>query len=312
MAVLGPVSATLARSGGISAYMPLTQACWLFVPSGTPVSGNPEYFFRITTDPTNQHRSFQPHVVTSSNGTQFGTGVVIETFNVGSYDQTSDIPSQVNMGVWHHWCATYVDNGTPGTFVGNPGSSGCNQYMDAVLMDNAASASMTLQFVQNDPLGQISLSSGGFSNVVTIAFPAVWKAALTVAEITQLAKGLDPRRIRPASLVSFSLLSGRASEINSCPDLCFANPYVASGGTFSFVANPPLRFALGSGGSGVAVAPPPPSSGGVPVPPESVILGTPGYPAPESGPKLVLPSFYTNPPEPPEFPTLIFGGPWQR
>lgn len=61
----------------------------------------------------------------------------------------------------------------------------------------------------------------------TIAFPAVWNVALTTTEIDSLATGINPRKIRPQSLVSYSRLPGVSPE-----------PDMMSSATWSLVATP--------------------------------------------------------------------------
>lgn len=65
---------------------------------------------------------------------------------------------------------------------------------------------------------------------------AVWSAALTAAEAKRLARGLDPRFVRPQSLVAYWPLYGRHDPEN---DLVGSNTLTVTGTTVS-LANPKI------------------------------------------------------------------------
>lgn len=136
-----------------------------------------------------------------------------------------------SLNTWHHACAVFnsttdrrafIDGGSKGT----EGTSRAPTSLDTVRVGAAARSAATKFF------------SG------SIAHAAIWNATLTDAEVAALGKGVNPLRIRPASLVFYAPLMGgspepdytagqRALTLTGSPSLGTSQPRVAP-----FMASP--------------------------------------------------------------------------
>ena len=84
--------------------------------------------------------------------------------------------------------------------------------------------------------GQIVLSTGEYAGVVNLAYPAVWKAVLSQAQITQLATlGTDPRTVSPSTMSVFTPLDQASGTFN---DKVNGLPWVVTGGPYTAVPGP--------------------------------------------------------------------------
>jgi Concanavalin A-like lectin/glucanases superfamily len=221
MSLLTGTDTYLAMTGKVSHQVPLTHSCWLKLPT-CPINTEITFQYLWISQGGTSMGNFAPHVL--SNGTTgFTINTGIQDSSGWSYNITSDGSVVASFGQWHHVCFTYDNNGTPNTFgVQAVGVSGSKMYVDTILEPNGSSViptPPTLLLPPNNPQGVAMLNSGTGSNILEIAFPAIWLSILTQAEIAALAKGISPRKIQPQHLVSFSLLSGNDSDLANNPDM---------------------------------------------------------------------------------------------
>lgn len=170
-------------SSAVVTAVPFTFACWATNTAGgtfaimsiTDVTADDQYFHVYWTD-TNSLE------IDARNGGTIGTA-------------TAGLDKD---GVFRHVAGVFA-SATSRTAYGN-GTAGTPD-----------TTNVTPAGVNHTAIGGLIRASPTQYYKGNIALPAVWDVALTAAEIASLAKGADPRTIRPASLVAFWPVHGRFS-----------------------------------------------------------------------------------------------------
>jgi hypothetical protein len=230
MAISGPAGASCQQGppSNVSAYFPCTMAIWVYCPSST--TGGTDYFFSLTTQPSGKC-DFSHHAVSQGGGSSWQIGCNIENNLVGTYDYAG--PGNFLPG-WTHYCMTFQDNGTGGTF-----NSGAMQYINGTANPPSFASSTITGFVVSNANSNIWVATGSVSGQLQVAYPAVWSSILTPSQISQLAAKADPRSISPGTLKSFAFLNtASGSFLDSVNGL----PWVITGGPYTVVPDP---FTLG-------------------------------------------------------------------
>jgi hypothetical protein len=130
--------------------------------------------------------------------------------NTGSNVATTT--ATIGTGAWHHWAAVFAS------------STSRTIYLDGGNSVNVQNP-QNISGLNNTLIGSI-YEGAYFDMAGTIAWPGIWNIDLTAAEVSALASGFSPKRIRPASLVSYCWLLGTSPE----PDL--------KGGTYALTGSP--------------------------------------------------------------------------
>lgn len=165
--------------------MPLTIACW---------------FNATALD--NAHRMVSLTDGSTNNRFQVGISVgnaVLALIASGGSSANATSSATITAGTWFH-CAAVFASATSRTVYLNGGNSGTNAT-------NLTPSGLNVTVLGND--GTTTCNG-------TIAWPAIWNAALSNGEIAALATGLDPRLLqsqRPA-LKFFALLPGASPEVD--------------------------------------------------------------------------------------------------
>lgn len=122
----------------------------------------------------------------------------------GVIDSTSG-PGTPGTGIYFHFAGTFGSttnrtgylNGTAGSTVTNSANpTGIDQFL-------------------------VSWSIGGIPWKGRLAAIAMWRVVLTAAEITSLAKGFSPRRVRPQSLYVYLPLIRDVQELTRAPTITY-------------------------------------------------------------------------------------------
>lgn len=181
-------------SGAIASTYPFTMACWFY---STSNSAN-QYLMQLRDSTDGDFCALQLR------GDQAGDPIFAQSFD-GATDEAKT-SSGYSTSTWQHAAAVfsatnsravYLNGGSKGTNVGSTTSSGFNQMYIA---DNNVS---------------------GTRNIIgAIANAAMWNVVLTDAEILQLAKGVSPIYVRPASIQAYWMLVGNLS-----PEIDIINNY---------------------------------------------------------------------------------------
>lgn len=126
----------------------------------------------------------------------------------GNGVEANALSASFTTGQWRLHCVVFETNAARNTFLdGTAGSA------------NTSSVSPTATLVNNFRIGcRTRTTDDGFFDG-DIAEVAIWSAALTQAEITSLAKGFCPRRVRPQSLVLYSPLLRNLQDVRQARSL---------------------------------------------------------------------------------------------
>jgi hypothetical protein len=175
-------------SGAVVTGTPLTMACWVRMAVATGI--NTLMNLAVTSNNTN-------HFKLMAEGGTVGDPIGFRC-RAGGTEVRADSTTGYAVGTWHHACGVavsatdrrvFIDGGSKGTETTSTTPSGLNVTRVGV----GGGSSLT------------NYCNG------TIAEAAVWNAALSDEEIAILAKGLSPRRMRPASIVAYWPLWGTHS-----------------------------------------------------------------------------------------------------
>lgn len=166
----------LEYGGAVVTEVPLTMACW-FRSDSTTLS---QALMALGRSDANDDT-----FLLAANGAAGGDPVQAQTSGVGGASAVTTTGFSAN--TWHHACgvfaavdsrAAYIDGGSKGTNAGSQTPSGLDRTRIGLYYSGA------------------TLYMSG-----RIALPAIWNVALSDEEVAALARGLDPRYIRPESLV---------------------------------------------------------------------------------------------------------------
>ena len=126
---------------------------------------------------------------------------------------------------WHHFLATV-----------NSAQTASVIYLDGVSDGTGGGGTLTTWTLNRAAIGAYTIA-GANGNFMPgkIAWISAWTAQLVQAEITSLAKGVSPLRIRPSALVSFSPVGLGSPD----PDLMQRTRFTVTGTTIA--ANPPVQ-----------------------------------------------------------------------
>ena len=125
----------------------------------------------------------------------------------GAYQENGSVlDTTTNIGTdWIALAMVYVPSTLIATYIGgSPGTSSSSNVPSAIF-SGTANLEIAAAFA-----GNWSTFFGGL-----IGSTAIWSAALTVAEISSLAKGFSPRRIRPQSLVFYAPLVRNLQDLRN-------------------------------------------------------------------------------------------------
>jgi len=164
---------------------PLTMACFFYSTSATANQS------LIT---LNQGGSNSNYFGLGINGSVGGDPVYGYVNGSGAGNVNFNTTTGYTANTWHHACAVFTS------------SSSRDSYIDAGSVGSSTTA-RTVVSIDRLRLGVYhGLGSPSSPLIGRMAEAAVWNAALTVAEIASLSKGMQPNQIRPQSLVFYAPL----------------------------------------------------------------------------------------------------------
>lgn len=105
-----------------------------------------------------------------------------------------------SVNTWHHACGVFTSDTARTAYI-----------------DGGSSATVSTPSISDPTADAFNIGawqdSAGYKQYMSgmIAHAAIWNAALTAAEVASLAKGMDPRQIRPESLIAYWPLVGKAA-----------------------------------------------------------------------------------------------------
>lgn len=176
--------------------VPLTLACW-----GLPADATAQTLLTVTA--TSGRNNF----ILALGGISTTGKVSAATISTGG---STEVLSAIAFmpGVWSHFCGVFSAVNFRAVFL-----NGRSKATDTT--------SVTPSGVTAINVGSGYYTSGSRQKFMSglVAWPAVWNAALTDAEVAQLAQGTDPRVVRPQNLVAFWPLdrAGEAFEFDASP-----------------------------------------------------------------------------------------------
>jgi len=129
-------------------------------------------------------------------------------------------------GAWNHFAAVYTSRSSRTAYV-----NGTNPGSDATASTPALTP--TGIFVGGDLAGNNCINT-------QIAFPALWKIALSATDVASLSNGASPRKTRPDQLVSYGRMIGTVTSPE--PDHVVRAGW-ANIGFPIFAANPRMYYA---------------------------------------------------------------------
>ena len=150
--------------------------------------------------------------------------------NTGS-NESADTSTTILAQVWAHAAVVFLN------------ATSCTAYLNGGgAIANTNSVTYGLGSNQRTRLGNSASSSATLFNGA-MAVPALWNVALDVGEIGALAKGFDPRLIRPASL-RFLLRGRRTDLVGTTQRDCWKNGFdFTEVNTPTYADDPPLILA---------------------------------------------------------------------
>lgn len=184
---------------------PLTMAAWF-----NPVSVTEDHILISCSRSSSSDNWF----FLAANGVTAGDPIAASTITGGTEALATTSTSFV-ANTWQHACGVWSAANSRAAYL-NGGGVGTN------------STSLTPTGIDRTYVGRLTGFDGSLygSMNAAIAEAAIWNVALTAAEVLQLAKGLCPLLVRPASLVCYWPIYGRASPE---PDLADGLPLTISG-----------------------------------------------------------------------------------
>ena len=132
-------------------------------------------------------------------GGSAGDPVRVSKVNDAGSAAQADSTTGYSTGVWHHACGVFTSNTSRTAYI-DGGSSATN----TTNITNPTPDAFRIGYQQHS-----GAASAYFSGM--LAHAAIWNVALTAAEVASLAKGIDPRLIRPDALIAYWPLIGRTS-----------------------------------------------------------------------------------------------------
>jgi hypothetical protein len=227
MAVTGPNTAVFQQVPGAS-VLPLTLAAWVKVPHAA-VAGT-DHVLKLAQTSNNGVATLH-YVPGGSDPDNFACGADWAAWN-GTAD-CSAIGLVVRSNTWTLLVGTFDDGGT-----GNLQT--IKLYVAGTLNNTSSGNSIT--GVDTAPADfTANIFAGDAGGGAAVAFPAIWQAVLSQAEVTALTQGQDPRVVHPANLKCLCALSPLKGSVTTQTDLVSAQPWTGSAG-FSFVADPPVQY----------------------------------------------------------------------
>jgi hypothetical protein len=186
--------------------MPLTLACWV---KTAAASGR---YMSIC----NSTATAQRYAIDGAAGS--GVRAVITQSSSSVFAAST---GTIGSNVWIHACGVFASATSRSAYLNGAGKT--------TNTTSSSPSSITQASIGGDANGTTLLAG-------TIAFCAVWSAALIDSEVLSLASGESPWRIRPSNLVSYVRLTGVSPE----PDLCFSTGWTLTGSPT--VATNPLIY----------------------------------------------------------------------
>lgn len=161
---------------------PLTMACW-FNPANTTGAFNLMHTGII---------SGTSRFVLQARGDAGGDPVRCSAVNSAGTLGTADTSTSFSANLWQHACAVFTSTTSRDVYL-NGGGAGNNTT--AITPSTPTSIRLAGQVVSGTPTQWLN---------GLMAEAAIWNVALNTDEVTALAKGFAPSRIRPASLVFYA------------------------------------------------------------------------------------------------------------
>lgn len=171
-------SMKLEKSSAVITAVPITLSCW-FRPASTGVTSGLFGFYNVSTDTISLE-------VLSTN---FLAAKVRDAAVAGTARATSS--TSISANTWYHGCAVFTSSTSRDIYTNGGGSA-----------SNTTAVTPSVNLTAAAYHGQGSFADG------RIADCAAWNVALTTNEITALAAGMSPLRIRRASLMCYYPLYG--------------------------------------------------------------------------------------------------------
>lgn len=165
-------------SSPLSAY-PCTMAAWGRTSNAT--------FYQtlvVIEDSTDSHYAYL--VFRNSAGAQ----TAVLDFQAGGANRRSETTTTYSADTWHHLCAVMAS------------ATDRRVYLDAGGVGSNVTSTV-FPTVDRGHMGSDETSAGGAALQGDLGDVAMWNVELTTSEIAALAKGMDPRLIRPSALVFY-------------------------------------------------------------------------------------------------------------
>lgn len=165
--------------------VPITMMCWFMVPDVTN-------YYALMAVLKFANAGTDDYFSLGAAGTTAGDPVFAEVAQGGGYFGASS-GTGYTANTWNHACGVFTTNALREAYcnAGTVGSETTSRTPTAASIDRMQMTSFVSQ------AGTFSPLNGRIANA------GVWNVALSLNEITAHARGVDARRIRPQSLVSF-------------------------------------------------------------------------------------------------------------
>jgi hypothetical protein len=168
-----------------------------YLSGGVVVTAVPmTYSAWFDTDRSSGYEAWMTQSLTALTDHFFGdiSGLQVRAEQRGNTVGAVALSSSFTTGQWRHACSVFTSNASRTAYVdgvaGTPNTSSLTQTANPTNLNiGARTRSSTDGYFDGD-----------------LAECAIWNVALTAAEITALAKGFSPRRIRPQSLLFYAPL----------------------------------------------------------------------------------------------------------
>jgi hypothetical protein len=178
---------------------PISFACWGYVDQAT--IDNDWCAIQITDE--NSANDYMRFGTSDSSDTPGAAHVRYMWNDNGSITSSfSDAATEIQPRTWFHMAAT--ESGTAQAVYLNGGNKGT---------DTQNRTALDINGVDSICIGRENDSSSSDTWNGALLWPAVWRAVLTDDEITMLAGGFPPWKIRPESLIFFAPLDGRRNDL---------------------------------------------------------------------------------------------------
>jgi hypothetical protein len=215
----------LTTASALVAAAPMTFACWINA-TAVPASANLYVDIMSISSSTSAHSSaFNMEI---KNNTGANPKLTAECSNdAGSVDdETAQASTVIATATWYHAACVWASATSRSAYI-----NGAAKVSSSVSCTPGTCNSTTIAAINVN--GAVSTTSE-FNGQV--AFPAIWKVALSDADITSLASGASPRKVQPGNLVSYSRLTG---AISPEPDIARSTTWTLTGAPTT-TANPRL------------------------------------------------------------------------